>query len=73
MFQRYYMQTFSLIFQEAAVAQSAECSTAFAAPDQRARVQGSLGETSPCTLMAPSSCEICRECNLLQIPNQIVA
>ena len=42
------------------------------ASDRRARVRGSPGETLPCTLMAPGACKIRCECNVLQVPSQII-
>ena len=38
------------------------------APDRRARVRSSPGETLPYTLMAPSACKIRRARNVLQVP-----
>ena len=40
------------------------------APDRRAEVRGSPGETSLCALMAPGECKIRHECNILQVPIQ---
>ena len=57
-----------LIFPGPAVAQSVE----YSAPDRRARVRGSPGEKPPCTLMAPGVCKIRRECNVLEVPIQII-
>ena len=42
------------------------------AANQRARVRDSLGKTLPCTLMAPGACKICRGCNVLHVPIQII-
>ena len=50
------------------VVQSVESS----AQDWRARVKGSPGETSPCTVVVPGACKISCGCNVLQIPIQII-
>ena len=42
------------------------------APDRRARVRGSPGETLSCTRMTFGACKILRGCNVLQVPIQIV-
>ena len=42
------------------------------APDRRARFRNSFGKTTPCVLMAPVERKICRECNVLQVPIQII-
>ena len=42
------------------------------APDRGDRVRDSPGETLPCTQMAPRACKIRFECNVLQVPNQII-
>ena len=55
-------------FFRAAVAQPAECS----ASDRRSCVQGSLGKTPPCTLMASAACKIRRGSNVLQVTIQII-
>ena len=47
--------------------QSAEHST----PDWRTWVEGSPGETPPCTLMALGASKIRRGCSVLQVPIQI--
>ena len=52
----------------ATVAQSAELTT----PDWMARAPGSPGETPPCLLMILGACKIPRNCNVLQVPIQIV-
>ena len=44
----------------------------YSAPDRKTRVRGSPGEKPPCTLMASSACKIRRECNVLQVPIQII-
>ena len=40
--------------------------------DRRARVRVSLGETEPCTLIAPGAYEIRRGCSVFQVPTQII-
>ena len=42
------------------------------APGQIDRVRDSPGETLLCMLMAPGACKICRRCNVLQVPIQII-
>ena len=37
-----------------------------------ARIRSSPAEKPPCALMAPGACKIRRECNVLQIPTQII-
>ena len=58
-----------IILYKAEVALPAE----YSALDRKARVQGSPDETSPCTIMAPVASKIRHECNVLQVPIQIIA
>ena len=43
-------------------------STEHPAQDRTARARGSLGEASPCALMAPGACKIRCGCIILQVP-----
>ena len=57
----------SLITFCTAVAESDEHS----APDRRARVRDSPGETLPCTLMPPGACKIRRVAILFKFPSKL--